>query len=87
VEEDFIAYANARMTESNDEEESMMPDPQSLEENMTNEKEKSLELTTPRIETGSNDVSNTPKKLALHSMFATKKDHIGDCQKKKQHNT
>ncbi len=62
---DFVTCANARMTKLDEKEENMMPDLQSPEENMTNEEKKNLELVTPRIETGSNDVSNTPKKVGF----------------------
>ncbi len=65
MEEDFVAFANAKMTELDDEEKNMMPDLQSPKENMTNEEKKSLELAMPRIETSSNDLSNTPKKVGF----------------------
>jgi len=46
VEEDSTTCVDAKM--SNDKEENMMLEPQNFEENMTNEKEESLELGTPR---------------------------------------
>jgi hypothetical protein len=48
VEEDSTTCADAKMMKSDDKEENMMLEPQNLEENMTNEKEESLELGTPR---------------------------------------
>jgi hypothetical protein len=63
--EDSTTCTNARMTKLDDKEESMIPEPQSLEENMIDEEEENLESTTPRIETGSNDVSSTPREAGF----------------------
>ncbi len=62
-DEDSIACADARMTKLDDEEESMMPEPWSLEKKMTIEEEENPKLVTLKIEMGSNDVSNTPREV------------------------
>jgi hypothetical protein len=46
VEEDSITCADVGMTKLDDEKESMMTEPRSPEEKMTNEKEESHELAT-----------------------------------------
>jgi hypothetical protein len=63
--EDSTTCTNVGMMELDDEEKNMIPKPQSPEKNMTYEKEESLESATPRIEMGSNDVSNTPKEASF----------------------
>ncbi len=62
-EEVSIACADAGMTKSNDEEESMMLEPQSPLKKMTNEEKESPKWATLRTKTSSNDVSNTPKEV------------------------
>ncbi len=63
--EDFTTCTNVGMTELDDEEDNMIPEPQSPEENMIDEEEESLESTTPRIETDSNDVSSTAREVGF----------------------
>ncbi len=62
-DEDSTTCANVGTMESDDKEESMMPEPQSPKENMTNEEEENPKSTTPRTKIGSNDVNSTPKKV------------------------
>ncbi len=62
-EEDSIECVNAKMTELDNEEKTMMLEPWSLEQNMTNEEKEIIKPTTPKTKTGSNDVNNTPKEV------------------------
>jgi hypothetical protein len=63
--EDFTTCTNVGMMELDDEKDSMIPEPQSPEENMIDEEEESLESTTPRIETDSNDVSSALREVGF----------------------
>ncbi len=72
-EEHSKTCANGRLIKL-DEDKNTMQKTQSLKENMIDEEEEGLELATPKTKTSFNDVSNTPKKLALLSIFDIEKD-------------
>jgi hypothetical protein len=64
VEEDnSTTFLDGKMIELDDEKESMMPRTPCLKDAMTDEEEEGTKLARPRIETCSNDSSNTPKKI------------------------
>jgi len=77
-EEDFATCVDVEMTEFDHKEKNTTLETQNPEENMTNEEKEGLEPSTPRIETSSNDVNNTPRELVMFSMSATKKDNTSD---------
>jgi hypothetical protein len=62
-EEDFATCPNGEMMESYDKKESMVLKTPCLENTMTDSKEEGMKSTTPRSKMGSNDVTNTPKKI------------------------
>jgi hypothetical protein len=72
-DEDSTTCANVGMMESDDKEESMMLEPQSPKENMTNEEEENPKLATPRTKIGSNDVNNTPKEVGSKQCLPQRK--------------
>ncbi len=58
----FATFPNGKMTKLDDEKESTVPRTPCLKDAMIDEEEGS-ELATPRIETSSNDLNNTPKEI------------------------
>ncbi len=62
-EEDPTTCPNGEMMESNDEERNMVLKTPCLENTMTDSKKEGMKLITPKSKMGSNDVTNTPKKI------------------------
>jgi hypothetical protein len=63
-EEDSTTCPNDEMMELNEEEKNMVVKTPCLENTMTDSNEEDIEPTTPRLKMGSNDVTNTPKKIS-----------------------
>jgi hypothetical protein len=62
-EKDTATCTNARMMELNDEDENKMPKTTIPKDAMMDEEEEGMKPTTPRIEMGYNDLSNTHREV------------------------